>query len=225
MLTLAFDVLSPFLSLAILQDEEVLFKKAIKEKSRHSELLVCEIENLLNKVGVWYQDLNLIATTITPGSFTSSRIALVTAKTLKLSLNVDLALLDATQVLAFKNLKTDQKNIFVIMDGFLGEYYVAGYLVEENKMQILQKTQICKLEEVSSVINKYSSSILVCGNAKKALINAKLDTNCQILCNGYDQIDAVDIAKYAILQTKMSQNSQSLEMSYLRKPKIEKRKK
>ena len=77
---LFFDTASSICSAAILANGVVVAKNQKLITNQHAEILVPMIEQILSDVKMDYNDLNLISTTIGPGSFTGIRIGLATAR-------------------------------------------------------------------------------------------------------------------------------------------------
>ena len=71
---LAFDTTNSNLSVALLENKKILSKSTTYESGKQSEILIPEIEKILQTSNIWYQDLNFIASTSGPGSFTGVRI-------------------------------------------------------------------------------------------------------------------------------------------------------
>lgn len=80
MKTLAFDTSTKFLSVALLEDDNV--KDAYHEDVgiRHSEILVPTIGGMLEKLSWKLGDIDLVCVGLGPGSFTGLRIAVATVK-------------------------------------------------------------------------------------------------------------------------------------------------
>jgi len=227
MIILAFDIISPSPTLAIFKDGEPLCYKTIEQNTKHSELLISSIENLLNSANIWYQDLDLVLATITPGSFTSSRIALIVAKTIKMSLNIDVLLLDSTQILAYKNSTHYKGDLLVIMDAGMSEYYMSAYNSSNGNIKLISDLKIWKIDDLSSYMrdNIKSKKLLVCGLAKNDLIKINDVMSNNILYYGDDIINASDVIKFFTNSSKNDIFLQNVEIPYLRQPIIEKRKK
>lgn len=215
---LAFDTTNSTLSVAILEDAKVLAKNTIYENGKQSELLIPEIEKVLKKCNIWYEDLNYIAATSGPGSFTGIRIGLSAARTLKIATNLPLILLDSLEVLAFKH-REKSSEIFVVIDAKMDEFFIATF--KENK-QILE-SQLVKIHEVSSFAPK--SDFILCGSGKKIIAplltknNSKFEDEDDII-----EADLVGLLAYEKIRDtgEIITNNDAL---YLRKPQITKRKK
>ncbi|MGZ9096797.1 MAG: tRNA (adenosine(37)-N6)-threonylcarbamoyltransferase complex dimerization subunit type 1 TsaB [Micavibrio sp.] len=100
---LAFDTAMNGCSVAVL---DTATDQAISETKMmvrgQSELLVPMVDDIVAKAGITFQDLDLIVTTIGPGAFTGLRIGLSAARSFALALDIPLAGVTTTEVLAQK---------------------------------------------------------------------------------------------------------------------------
>ena len=90
MKVLAFDTSSKALSLAILEDKQVLAETMITIKKNHSITLMPAIDFLMGSLDWTPKDLDRIVVAQGPGSYTGLRIAVATAKTLAHTLKIEL---------------------------------------------------------------------------------------------------------------------------------------
>ena len=90
MKVLAFDTSSKALSLAILEDKQILAETTINIKKNHSITLMPAIDFLMNSLDMKPTDLDRIVVAQGPGSYTGLRMAVATAKTLAHTLKIEL---------------------------------------------------------------------------------------------------------------------------------------
>ncbi len=79
---LAFDTATPFVTVALHDEERVLAERRSEQRMKHGEQLAPLIESVMADAGVARQDLTAIAVGVGPGPFTGLRVGLVTARTL-----------------------------------------------------------------------------------------------------------------------------------------------
>ena len=87
---LAMDTSNKALSLAILENKELLGQVTLNIKKNHSITLMPAIDFLMNSLDLKPTDLDRIAVAQGPGSYTGLRIAVATAKTLAHTLKIEL---------------------------------------------------------------------------------------------------------------------------------------
>lgn len=154
---LAFDTTAG-LSVALVCDGKILVENVIDEKGRQAEMLVPLIEKTLQQVGIPYQDLNAIAVTKGPGSFTSVRIGLVTAQTLQLALGIPLIALTTNEVAAFmrrdengSNSQNSDEKISTAIDAGMGEFFCADFVFEKGLPEMVGEIELVKEENLLGV--------------------------------------------------------------------------
>jgi len=76
--------------LALFNEEKVIDAFSDDSRYRHLESIILNIQNLLQKNNLSYQDLQYISVDIGPGSFTGLRIGVTIARTLAQTLNLPL---------------------------------------------------------------------------------------------------------------------------------------
>jgi tRNA threonylcarbamoyladenosine biosynthesis protein TsaB len=74
MLTLAIDTATKVCTIALCRDKEILAEYTINMGMTHSEGLLPQLDQLLQRTGVQKQDIELLAVSMGPGSFTGLRI-------------------------------------------------------------------------------------------------------------------------------------------------------
>ena len=124
MKVLAFDTSSKALSLAILEDKQVLAETTINIKKNHSITLMPAIDFLMASLDWAPKDLDRIVVAEGPGSYTGLRIAVATAKTLAHTLNIELVGMSSLLALV----PCQQEGLFVpLMDARRNNVYAGFY--------------------------------------------------------------------------------------------------
>ncbi|MGT2682835.1 tRNA (adenosine(37)-N6)-threonylcarbamoyltransferase complex dimerization subunit type 1 TsaB [Streptococcus porci] len=90
MKVLAFDTSSKAMSVALLEDCQLLAEHTLNVKKNHSISLMPVIDFMMKQVGWKPTDLERIVVAQGPGSYTGLRVAVATAKTLAYTLAIDL---------------------------------------------------------------------------------------------------------------------------------------
>jgi tRNA threonylcarbamoyladenosine biosynthesis protein TsaB len=201
MLVLAFDTSVSGFSVALLEDQKILTQSVVTEKGKQSEFLVVEIEKALKSQNIHYQDLDLIAATNGPGSFTGIRIGVTCAKTLKLATNKPLILLSSLEVTAFSC--NEKGKLTIAIEAGMEELFIADFLKEDGK---LTQTSAAKAVKISELENSLSpDSLLIRKNGGEL---------------SADMVGLLALQKFHNGDAEKSQNP-----IYLREPNISKRKK
>ena len=136
MKVLAFDTSSKALSLAILEDKQVLAETTINIKKNHSITLMPAIDFLMASVDWTPKDLDRIVVAEGPGSYTGLRIAVATAKTLAHTLNIELVGMSSLLALV----PYQQEGLFVpLMDARRNNVYAGFY---ENAKPVMPEEHL-----------------------------------------------------------------------------------
>jgi len=87
-------------SVALSNNGEVLAVKQMDQRNIHAEVITLYIEELLNTTGTKYSDLDAIAVSCGPGSYTGLRIGISTAKGLCYALEKPLIAIETLEAMA-----------------------------------------------------------------------------------------------------------------------------
>ncbi|KKL06136.1 hypothetical protein LCGC14_2599040 [marine sediment metagenome] len=139
-------------------------------KETHTSRLMSAIDKMLKDASLTIKDLNGIAVSLGPGSFTGLRIGIATAKGLAQGLNIPVVGIPTLDGLAF-NLSCCQDLICPILDARKGEVYCALY----KNGKRLTKYIACKpgslLKELKSRIQPPRASLAKGGDLGSRLIS------------------------------------------------------
>ena len=145
MKVLAFDTSSKALSLAILEDKQLLAETTINIKKNHSITLMPAIDFLMTCLDLTPKDLDRIVVAEGPGSYTGLRIAVATAKTLAHTLNIELVGMSSLLAL----LPNQQEGLVVpLMDARRNNVYAGFY---ENENPVLPEAHLSFAEVLEQV--------------------------------------------------------------------------
>ena len=145
MKVLAFDTSSKALSLAILEDKQVLAETTINIKKNHSITLMPAIDFLMASLDWTPKDLDRIVVAEGPGSYTGLRIAVATAKTLAHTLNIELVGMSSLLALVPRQ----QEGLLVpLMDARRNNVYAGFY---ENAKPVMPEAHLSFAEVLEQV--------------------------------------------------------------------------
>ncbi len=115
MKTLFIDSSRKSLSIAVVNSDELLFVSNVESYSRHSNFLLKEIINVLNRTGTTIYDIDNILVLNGPGSFTGIRVGVTVSKTLAWVLSKKIYVMSTLEAMMYSSLK-NKINISVIPD-------------------------------------------------------------------------------------------------------------
>jgi len=134
----------------------------------HAEHLMMVIANALEKSGKSYADLNRIAVSVGPGSFTGVRVGVSAARGLALALKIPAVGVTTLEALAAETaIEFPHRTVLAALDAGRGEIHAALY---DDKMQRRFGPAVTTLEEVSEMA--VGSQAVLSGTAAGLIANA-----------------------------------------------------
>ena len=117
----------------------ISFKENLSEKYSHSEMLTVLIKSMLEEKKISTNDLDAIAVSKGPGSYTGLRIGVSTAKGLCYGLNIPLISISTLHSLAFQGINLVKSNYYCPMiDARRLEVYAAVFDSKANLVRDIQ---------------------------------------------------------------------------------------
>lgn len=113
-------------SVALWQDGLVTERSLATEGRRHAQTLIAELKALLDDRGVKLRDIDGIAVSIGPGSFTGLRVGVVAAKTLAYAIGCGVLAVDTLASFA-EQAPAEWSRVSVISDAQRGDLFVGEY--------------------------------------------------------------------------------------------------
>ncbi len=159
---LAIDCSGIVASAAIVSDEKVICEFNVNNKLTHAENLMPMISKCFEFSETNKEDLDYIAVTSGPGSFTGLRIGAATAKSIAHGLDIKLIPVPTLDCLAY-NIFNPDSIIIPIMDAKKNEVYAAIY---ENNGEIkrLSDYMADNIDVILRLTNNYKKRIIFLGD-------------------------------------------------------------
>lgn len=129
---LAIDTSSKVASAAVLDGEKLVCEFSLNHKKTHSQKLMPIIEEVLKSAEISLSDVDYIATTTGPGSFTGIRIGVATAKGLAHAAGKPLIGVSTLEALAY-NIAGWDSLICPVMDARRSQVYTAVYSMKNGR--------------------------------------------------------------------------------------------
>ncbi len=224
---LSIDTSSIIASVSILKGKEVVTMQDTNNIT-HSERLLKLIDNALVSSGLKLNSLDYLMTTNGPGSFTGSRIGVVTAKGLATPNNLKIIAATSIETMALKEyicLNTkDEKIICVMMDAKNDRAYYGlfrFYTLDNGKIAYAPLLDISN-DTISSILYKFNNfqNIVICGDLGEKILES-YDTTHLVICkrvlkpNSSYLIDFYNKVSEDILNSHI-QDVYSLDVTYAR---------
>ncbi len=169
---LAIDTSSSICSTAILDDEVLIDKNELNNGRTHSENLMPLIDELLKRNNITVKDINLLACSVGPGSFTGIRIGVASIKAIAEVLKIKVAGVTSLETLV-KNVK-DADTIVSLIDARNNQVYCGIFDRKCNKKEEYIADDI---NEVIKNLKKYDKITFVGSGAvlHKDLLKEELE--------------------------------------------------
>lgn len=197
MLTLAFDTSSKTASVALLDDENIVYEVTINSGRNHSELLLPAIERACASSGTHIRQIDLLACTLGPGSFTGLRIGVGTLKGLMMATGRPAAGLSSLQCLAM-NARNCRSVIGAMMDAGRGQVYLAYYRVDAKGRLHQLGPEIAAVPEIISECPYKEVTYVGDGAQKYAKLISSFSGQNQIMSADFQFIRASAVALLAL---------------------------
>jgi tRNA threonylcarbamoyladenosine biosynthesis protein TsaB len=144
MTVLAIDSSTQALVLAVTEDQHIIAERTIKLEKNHSIKLMPAISSILEDLQLKPNQLEAIAVTVGPGSYTGIRIGVTTAKMLAYSLNIPLFQLSSLHILCYQVISSDYR-IFPFIDAKRGNIYLGEYHWQDRHYVPVQQDRLVSL--------------------------------------------------------------------------------
>jgi len=150
-------------SVAIAVDGKIIDFRETSDQNSHSEKITLFIEELLRANSFALNDINAIAISMGPGSYTGLRIGTSTAKGICYALDIPLIALSTLEIIANGALKestSTQSLIMPMIDARRMEVYMALF---DSKLNVVEatKAQVMDADFCKSIP---SQQLVLCGN-------------------------------------------------------------
>ena len=212
---LGIETSSVVASVAIIDENKLLGEMSINHPNTHSQKLMPLIKSLLNMLDLTIDDIDLIAVSNGPGSFTGIRIGLTTAKALAHKGNIpliDISTLDSL----FINYKDFNGKIISLIDGRRGRVFV-----KEKFENDVSESSVKNIEEYIEEINENKMQVMLVGSGvteNKEYILENINKNIK-LADSITNLPKASSLCFIGLNTdkQFYKNYNQVEANYLRK--------
>jgi len=137
-------------SVALYLSDEEYFESVINDKRAHGEKLLSSVDSVLTSGGIKLKDVESIAVSAGPGSFTGLRIGMSAAKGLALGAGLPIIAVPTLEAIALKacSMLEDGAEFIVANKVNSDEIYYAKFQIKDNSYIFVDDLQILKFEEI-----------------------------------------------------------------------------
>ncbi len=166
---LAIDTATLVSSVAVATDKKLLAELTLQTKLTHSEVLMPHIEQILSMTKVKKNELDAIAVSIGPGSFTGLRIGLATAKTIAYALDIPIIGVSTLAALAY-HYPVGDVYIAPLLDAQKGNVYISLYTWEDGQLHEAYEPTVKSFDDVLAAGQRLDKPVVFLG--EKAVAKA-----------------------------------------------------
>jgi len=186
-------------SVAVLEGDKVLGEFFLNLGPTHSEKLLPMLDWLLKEVGVEKNEIEGIAVSKGPGSFTALRVGISTAKGLAFSLGIPVVGVSSLEVLA-RNLLYTPLYIYSLIDAKKKEVYAALFRYSDTNLNRITDDILISPDDICEMISERTIFI---GNG--ALLYKLAWRTCAFLSFRRQLSQSFELRSYRILYVQKRQ--------------------
>lgn len=207
-------------SVAVMQEDRLIGVYSVNNKKTHSQTLLPMIDEIVKKTQTDLNNLDAIAVSAGPGSFTGLRIGSATAKGLGLALDKPIVTVPTLEAMAYNYAGSD-KVICPMMDARRQRAYTGIYDFQNGRINALWDQTVEPIDVIADKINEIGKSVVFLGDGadvyKSYLIdNIKVDYQFAPLHMTQQSAASVAFLGMEMLKEGKAQSAASHKTIYLR---------
>jgi len=213
-------------SVAIAEEEEIIAEYTLNIKETHTSRLMPAIDHILKDAHLTIQQMDAVAVSLGPGSFTGLRIGVATAKGLCLALRKPLIGIPTLDAFAH-NICYTSHLICPLLDARRGEVYTALYRwrlpVGRHELEKLTGDMVLPLEELLSKINVPTIFVGDVFDGYRSLVEKAIPGKASFAPPYSSLPRAANVAVLGLRKLKSGEETdlQDIEPLYVRRPEAE----
>lgn len=183
-LILNIDTATNYAGVCISKNDQVLASQSHHLQKDHAAFLQPAIANIIAEIGYQLKDIDAVAVTAGPGSYTGIRVGLASAKGVCYALNKPLILINTLAVIAnavAEKISTNGANkdfvFFPMIDARRMEVFAGKY---NHELYEIGPSEAIILEQPFFEQQFGHQKVIFCGDGAKKLSNFSLRENCSI---------------------------------------------
>lgn len=206
-------------SVALLEDELIIAEYSINCGLTHSQTLLPMLDEIVKRTGTGLEDIDAIAISGGPGSFTGLRIGVATAKGLGLGLSKPLIHIPTLDATAYNIYGVDAL-ICPIMDARRSQVYT-GIYKHQYDFEVVMESKPMDIRELLATLSTYRQRVLFLGDGVpvyKEIIEKEADFEYSFVPPNNNRQRAASVAALAALYFKEGKtvDADLMQPEYLR---------
>lgn len=186
---LAIDTAGAGCLVGIMRRDGAIFTRTETEGQSHSRCILALLDTLLREADLALADLQLIAWSAGPGSFTGIRIAASVVQSLVYSLQIPFLSLSSLEVMAYaavprllqlSALTDTDRTIHVAVDARMNGVYWASFCVHGAVLQRVNEDQLITKDEFLQRSQSDGSDTMIVGDAGREYLGQSIQEACLV---------------------------------------------
>ncbi len=209
-------------SVAILKDNCVLYSETVYTTLTHSQTLIPMCERAVKSAGISFSDIDRIAVSEGPGSYTGLRIGIAAVKGMCLKNETLTCGVSTLKAMAY-NLLPYEGVILCVMKARENIAYFGIYKSDGSKIQTVHDDAVSSIDEIKRIVNELDEKTVIVGDWAEFVKEELFSDNEKVVTAPPDKLlqDAKGVCLAAIAENKFYSSSE-LNAKYLQITKAEK---
>lgn len=222
---LAIDSSSSAATAAVISEDKLECEIFLNHKMQHSVVLLPMVESMLDMLEISIEDVDAVAVSGGPGSFTGLRIGVAAAKGIAQGGNKRFIGISSLDAMAFQQVGFSGI-ICPIMDALRDNVYTGLYTWQGEELFKIKDYTACHIDELINELDSRSEKVIFCGDGllihKESILN-KLGERAVFAPISTNMPKASSIGELAILRLKKGHEDDIYTYSpiYIRKSQAE----
>ena len=168
MLTLALDTATRVCTVGLVQDGHVLAEYDISVGLTHSEGLMPQLDQMFACTGIKKENIDRIAVSIGPGSFTGLRIGLAAAEAMAYAWQCGICGVNTLEAMAY-NIPVEGVVLVPVLDAQKGNFYAAFYEWTDGELRKVRPVEMADRETLLQQLQACGKPVLLMGECEKLM--------------------------------------------------------
>ena len=160
---LSFDSSAKSASVAIVEDNKIIGSSFINTNITHSQTLVPMTEQLLSNTNLTINDVDVLAVSVGPGSFTGVRIGVSVVKGIAMPLSLPCIAVSTLESMAYNYMENDCI-IASVMDARCNQVYNGLFKFKNGEIERLCEDRAVSIIDLENELKEYNQKVILIGD-------------------------------------------------------------
>ena len=220
---LAIETSALVASCAILDEEKVIAEYTLNFKLTHSQTIMPMIDEIIKRTGFSPKELDYIACSRGPGSFTGLRIGAATAKGLAMGYGIPIIPVPTIKALAY-NVSNTEKLICPIMDARREQVYTGVFRWNKENLTEVFEEEATTIDDIIEKVLSLKEEVIFLGDGvsvHKEKLNKYENFSFAPINNNHQRAASIGAIGLEMAKEGKAVHGREFYPVYLRKPQAE----